>query len=113
MIFSAKLEINRYLTISRNLCSSLNDIRKGILEIASNFEGSVLIPSDEIMCPKNVIHYFVIWYLVLFSFKPLSLIFKKTLLRRSSCFSKVFPHTTLSLEFALLGMSEIIEVTSI
>ena len=92
--YSMRLGINfpRFLTIPRNLCSSLTEIGKGILVIASVFEGSILIPSDKIMCPKNTIDCFLIWNLVLFSFKPLSLIFKKTFLRHWSCSWKVFPH---------------------
>ena len=43
------------------------------------------------MCPQNTIDCFLIQHLVLPSFKPLSFIFKKTFLRRSSCSCKVFP----------------------
>ena len=112
----ARLEINfpRQLTIPRNLCSSLTDLGKGILVTASVFEGSTLIPSDEIMCHKNTRDCFLIWHLVLFSFKPLSLTFKKTFLRRLSCSYKVFPPTTKSLwEFVLPVMSKITKVTSL
>ena len=54
------------------------------------------------------------WHLVLFSFKPVSLIFKKAFVKRSSCSCKVFPNATKSSwEFILPGMSEINEVTSL
>ena len=56
----------------------------------------------------------LIWHFVLFSFKPLSLIFKKTFLWRSSCSCKVFPYITKSSwDFVIHGTSEIIEVTSL
>ena len=61
MVRSARLGItfSRLSTIPRNLCSSLTDLGKDILVIASVFEGSILIPSDEIMCPQNKIDCFL------------------------------------------------------
>ena len=113
-VSSEEINFPWYLTIPRNLCNSLTDLSKGVLVIASLFEGPILIPFDKIMCPKNSINCFLIWHLVLFSFNPLSLIFKKTFFRHLSCSFNVFPHTTKSCwEFALSGMSKIIEVTSL
>ena len=102
------------LTIPKSLCSSLAVPGKNILSHASAFERSILIPSDELLCPKNTIVYFLTSNLVLFSFKPLSLIFKKTFLKRWSCSCNVFPHTTkVSWEYVVPGISEITEVTSL
>ena len=114
MLSEVRDKFSWWLTIRRNLCSSLTNPSKGILAIASVVEGKILIPSDEIRCPKNTIDCFLIWHLVLFSLKPFSLISKKTFLRHSSCFCNVFPYTAKSFwELALPGMSEIIEVTSL
>ena len=66
------------------------------------------------MWPKNMIDCFLIRHLDLFSFKPLSFIFKKTFLKHWGCACKVSPHTAKSSwELALPGMSEVIEITSL
>ena len=96
IVYPERLRINfpRLLIILKNFCNSLTDLRKGLLVMASILEGSPLLPSSEIMCPKNIIDCFLTWYLVLFSFKWLPPIFKKNFLRLSSCSSKVFLYTT-------------------
>ena len=64
------------------------------------------------MCPTNIINCFLIWHLVLFNFKPPSLIFQETFLRHLPSTCKVSPHNMKSSwEIVATGTSEIIEVT--
>ena len=58
-----KLNPNVKLGFPKNLWSSVRDCNTDTFVIASVLEGSFLIPSEEIICPKNTIESFQKWHL--------------------------------------------------
>ena len=90
------MNLPRKFTIPKNLQSSVRDCGTDIFVLASVLERSTLIPSEEIICPKNPIESLRNWHIFLLSFKPLSLTLSKTIWSRLSCSARVFPQVAMS-----------------